>query len=137
MKSATFLTPPSNGFSGTRFSTHKSVRINDTEGPLKYNNREVKSCQCSRCRYLPKYFSTLTRSCYIPNIKALLILDFDERIFKVCVKETSFGCQGNQSSSINLILLTTLVELYARNCLSSFIKFSTCIHLEKSFEWKS
>jgi hypothetical protein len=41
--SATSLTPPSTGLSGTQFSTIKSVGINDPdpEGPEKYNNTEV------------------------------------------------------------------------------------------------
>jgi hypothetical protein len=42
MKSATSLTPPSTGLSGTQFSTLKSAGINDPEGPQKYNNTEVK-----------------------------------------------------------------------------------------------
>jgi hypothetical protein len=36
------LTPPSNGLSGTQFSTLNSDGINDPEGPEKYNNTEVK-----------------------------------------------------------------------------------------------
>jgi hypothetical protein len=42
MKSATSLTAPSTGLSGTQFSTLKSAELNDPEGPEKYNNTEVK-----------------------------------------------------------------------------------------------
>jgi hypothetical protein len=40
-KSATSLTPPSTGLSGTQFSKLNSAGINDPEGPAKYNNTEV------------------------------------------------------------------------------------------------
>jgi hypothetical protein len=40
--SATSLTPPCTGFSGTQFSTLNSAGIIDPEGPEKYNNTEVK-----------------------------------------------------------------------------------------------
>jgi hypothetical protein len=51
MKSATSLTPPGIGLSGTQFATLNSAGINDPEGPEKCNNTEVKygetfySCQ--------------------------------------------------------------------------------------------
>jgi hypothetical protein len=41
-KSAIFLTSPSTVLSGTQFSTLKNVRIDDPEGPEKYNNTEMR-----------------------------------------------------------------------------------------------
>jgi hypothetical protein len=41
-KSATSLSPLSNGLSGTRSSTLKSAGINDPEGSENYNNTELK-----------------------------------------------------------------------------------------------
>jgi hypothetical protein len=36
--------PPSTGLSNTQFSILKSTGINDSEGPEKLNNTEVKKC---------------------------------------------------------------------------------------------
>jgi hypothetical protein len=43
LKKSNFLTPPSTGLSGTRFSTLNSAGINDPEEPEKYNNTELKN----------------------------------------------------------------------------------------------
>jgi hypothetical protein len=42
VKSATSVTPPMTGLSGTQLPILNSVGINDPEGPDKYNKTEVK-----------------------------------------------------------------------------------------------
>jgi len=51
---------------------------------------------------------------------------FFEKIF-LRFKNIYFGCHGNQSSVWNLILLTTLVELHARNILAKWFRRSCCL----------